>query len=139
MNFSCLLTTYEFIPCTTNPIVMHKTMFVGIVLLEIYVDDIILARQWWGKYFSDQSLSLSILFDTRFKKPVLLSWEWVFLLVGKFSSPMEEIYPFSFLGDKITWVLTWDFIDGGLAKVLGYQFSNVEGYQLLLVIIRKPI
>ena len=42
MKFSYLLTAYGFIPFTTYLTMLHKTMFGGIMLLVVYVDDVIL-------------------------------------------------------------------------------------------------
>ena len=37
-----MLMTYDFNPCKSNSIEMHNTTLVGYVVLEIYVDDILL-------------------------------------------------------------------------------------------------
>ena len=41
INFSLLLTTYGFTPCTKDPIVVQSIIW-GIVVLEIYFNDILL-------------------------------------------------------------------------------------------------
>ena len=42
VKFSGLLTAYSFNPCKSDTIVMHKTTSTCYVVLEIYVDDILL-------------------------------------------------------------------------------------------------
>ena len=42
VKFSHLLTTYRFIPCTDDLMMIHKTTSKGIIALEVFVDDITL-------------------------------------------------------------------------------------------------